>query len=219
MVRHVHRQVNRRTQLSPTSRMPSLTSTLASPSRRSGTLSDTRPALPCREWLEGSREEAAHPDKSAAAAAAAGGLAPETGLCYPNCALPGVASRRLSDRSGTGHEPSSRSTEAVGAKRSLLETTVTRLLHCGHSTWTKPGAQPFMIANSLCGIPRSLDGLAAVRAIALTTARGVVCPPCGPRAGFVRRYQGVERLAAWRGRDSKDPRMCSAQTGGEGPGP
>ena len=74
------------------------------------------------------------------AASGEGGLARESGFCYPESALPGVASRRSSDRSGAGQEPWSRSIEAVRAKRPLPETTVTRLFALWsfdlHRTWS-----------------------------------------------------------------------------------
>jgi len=93
-----------------------------------------------------------------------------------------------------------------------------------------------MIARSLSGTHPSLGGLEAARAIALATAIGGVCPAGRPApsrssseslesdvTGIVsrygRHYHEMERLAAWRGRDSKDRRNYSAQMGGADPGP
>ena len=94
-----------------------------------------------------------------------------------------------------------------------------------------------MIARLLSGTYRSLGGLGAVRAIAPAIAKGNVCPAGSPACGrvssegsrsavtsmigrrFSRHYHEMERLAAWRGRDSKDGRKHSAQAGGADPGP
>ena len=153
-------------------------------------------------------------------------------------ALPGVASRRLSDRSGAGHEPSSRSTEAVGAQRPLLKTTATRLFaFMVTRILFRLECDRFMLARSLSGIHLSAIGLGALRGILPAGLGGGVCPASGSGAGsvvsqepnpvvgeastrrFSRRYHEIERLTAWRGRDSKDPGKSSAQTGGAGPGP
>lgn len=94
-----------------------------------------------------------------------------------------------------------------------------------------------MIARLLSGTHRSLGGLEAARAIAPATAIGAVCPASRPAPGrssseslksavteavgrrFSRHYHEMERLAALRGRDSKDRRKYRAQMGGADPGP
>ena len=93
-----------------------------------------------------------------------------------------------------------------------------------------------MMARSLSGTHRSLRGVETALAIAPATAIVGVCPVSRPAHGrgaseglksgmtgivrrFSRHYHEVERLAAWRGRDSKDRRNQSAQMVGTDPGP
>ena len=94
-----------------------------------------------------------------------------------------------------------------------------------------------MLARSLSGIHLSAIGLGALRAILPAGLGGEVCPVSEPAAGsvgsqelnpvvgeastrrFSRQSLGMERLTAGRGRDWKDTRTYSAQTGGAGLGP